>query len=218
MCKIKFCNKVKKETTDVNGLTSNMFCNKPEGHTGQCAIQNKSMDGIPDAILQKAWTTAMITMGNSNVNSPIYNRTANRWMREAMTGEQERNTNGVFKGNPSKTHIRKTEWATAQDCQDVYRDLLNEIVSIYSDNKTACPICGDDMTAEQIESDARYNKLALQGCHMEPLSEGEIRHRKGNLKFGHRHCNTIQADNTLEEMDAQLIKILKNRGYDITKG
>ncbi len=40
---------------------------------------------------------------------------------------------------------------------------------------------------------------SLQLMHIEPLTEIEIRHHAGNVRFGHRWCNVAMTDHSVEE-------------------
>ena len=214
MCKLEFCNKeLKKETNALNEVEV-IPCNKLKGHKGQCSFTLNKLGDIPEFVLKKVKRLCLTTMG-AKKTSIIYNRIDKRWIRNFMTKKEENVVIGEYPGNSNSTHIRKDEWARAKDCVAVYRDMLNSTFKIYNnikDEDTKCPICLDYITNEELLISGSNNPKGLQGCHIEPLSEKEIQHKGGNFKLGHRYCNIIQSDNTMEEMLKQIIKIAKAHG------
>ncbi|MFP1134562.1 BstXI family restriction endonuclease [Staphylococcus epidermidis] len=82
-----------------------------------------------------------------------------------------------------------------------------------------CPLCLETLNsaefleiADQVEGreeeDNTRSKIALM--HINALRPGEFNHRTYNLAWGHRMCNTIQEDMSLEETLQMLNKIIKN--------
>ena len=217
MNNLEFCNNPIRQDVNILGETENIVCVKPKGHSGRCAASVSKLGDIPKFILKKIERLCMITMGNNNANSRVYNRVGKRWEIPFITKEEELNDPLVpaSQSNTNKTHIRKVEWARAKDCQDVYKDMLNVVYNIYNgieDESTKCPICKEQITKEELLISGSKDPQGLQGCHVEPLSEEEIKHRKGNFLLGHRYCNIIQSDNSFEEMFDKLKLILKNHG------
>ncbi|CAD2071619.1 BstXI family restriction endonuclease [Jeotgalicoccus meleagridis] len=90
-------------------------------------------------------------------------------------------------------------------------------ISSNEDFLPVCPLCLDSLNpaefleiAEQVEGreeeDNTRSKIALM--HVNALRPGAFNHRTYNLAWGHRMCNTIQEDMSLEETLELLERIL----------
>jgi hypothetical protein len=91
-------------------------------------------------------------------------------------------------------------------------------------NQPICPLCRSTLdpkdffeTVNQVEGreeeDNTQSAIALM--HIEALQPGKLNHRTYNLGWGHKHCNTIQADKDIEDVIEELKRILISNGYKI---
>jgi len=93
-------------------------------------------------------------------------------------------------------------------------------------NYPICPLCKFPilsreflLTAEQAEGrkeeDNTQAEIVLM--HIKALRAGEFNHRIYNLGWGHKHCNAIQSDQTIDETLEDLVRILENNGMHILR-
>lgn len=112
-------------------------------------------------------------------------------------------------------------------------DLLNKeqlknirAISQNEDFLPVCPLCLETLNsaefleiADQVEGreeeDNTRSKIALM--HVNALRPGEFNHRTYNLAWGHRMCNTIQEDMSLEETLKLLDNIVENNKNRVNK-
>ncbi len=80
-----------------------------------------------------------------------------------------------------------------------------------------CPLCKETLkpeefleTAEQAEGREEEDNTQSQTVlmHIDALSAGKFNHCIYNLGWGHKHCNTIQGDKTIQEAIEDLERIL----------
>lgn len=92
-------------------------------------------------------------------------------------------------------------------------------ISQSDENLPICPLCLETLEASDFleiadqvegreEEDNTRSKIALM--HIDALRPGEFNHKTYNLAWGHRMCNTIQEDMSLEETLTKIEKILEN--------
>ncbi len=99
-------------------------------------------------------------------------------------------------------------------------------ISQNEDFLPVCPLCLETLNsaefleiADQVEGreeeDNTRSKIALM--HINALRPGEFNHRTYNLAWGHRMCNTIQEDMSLEETLKLLDNIVENNKNRVNK-
>lgn len=96
-------------------------------------------------------------------------------------------------------------------------ELLKSKRIISTEGKPICPLCLDELNCidflerdlqdeGRLEEDNTRAKIALM--HIDPLKSGKFNHRTNNLGWGHRHCNTIQEDISIDEALLKIKEIL----------
>ena len=222
---INLCRKeIGEAQTDALGNRFTYICGKIHGHNGVCkgalaprSQYPKAPISIPREEVDKARRVFIGTMGNTDAHSYIKNRAGGqgRWMLPSMTGDEDRaNKSSIKIGNAERTHIRIKEQSTYLQTLELWIETLDILDKIYSNNNdetTVCPLCKEQLSAELFALDAK-DEDAMVGMHVEPLSEIKINHRPGNVRYGHRRCNTMQGDLSMEDTFNKMIKILKSNG------
>ena len=98
------------------------------------------------------------------------------------------------------------------------KNLLNEN-RVTSLGEVACPLClvsiqSDELTKVVQQDSGRESSqqtiTEIVLMHIKPLYPGKFHHKSYNLGWGHKHCNTIQENMTIEETLEKLITILRN--------
>lgn len=86
-------------------------------------------------------------------------------------------------------------------------------------NQPICPLCLKTLKPEQFtevstqdegreEEDNTQSEIVLM--HINSLQPGMFNHRTYNLGWGHKHCNTIQSNYSIDEIISYLKKIIKS--------
>ena len=211
MC-YKRCDNILGQFTNYLGNKELKKCLLEEGHFGRCSYRanynyfEKEGFEVVKKLKDKISNAAIQTAGATASNSPYLNRSNRYNSRPISLKEAEE----LKKQEIYRVGIRLDEASTFQNCQEIEWDLFNILVKIYNkeyDETTICPICGQQMSFEQFLY-SRMDERSIQSCHIEPLSENEIMHKPGNVKWGHRRCNLIQSNLTLEEMTDEIFSIL----------
>ena len=89
----------------------------------------------------------------------------------------------------------------------------------WGEKSPTCPLCKIKLNAEEFfqvaqqqvgreEEDNTQSEIVLM--HVNALKPGEFNHCTYNLAWGHKHCNTIQGDDSIDETLNRLRKILIN--------
>ena len=119
--------------------------------------------------------------------------------------------------------INKTEKHIKKYCEEKnlldYNKLSNIGAWNVNKNYPICPLCKKKLDAEKFfeqaaqaagreMDDNTQSEIVLM--HVDALRAGEFNHRTFNLGWGHKHCNTIQADMSIEETISTLKDIIAN--------
>ena len=222
------CNKVIKTITNFFGDEENQYCVKEKNHKYGCRFkEDYSVFGKYKKFTEtKQYRMAYQCAGETNENSPILNR-SNRFSPQLIGGEKYAEVLSdeekiiLKEQSIYKVGVRKDEISTFEQCKKVEVDLYNDLLSCYNDNDLDCPLFGQAITWEQFIDTDRTAGLSIQGCHLDPLSEDEVQHVVGNVKWGHRNCNQIQGDRSLDtlvdDLKVMVSHLEKIKNTDIRK-
>ena len=190
------CGCVLSEEENCFGNIEDLICLKDSGHSGRHTHASRETFLQPE-IHSKIKTVSWNTSGNKY---PYKNR-ASRWNNSAkpitkIEGYRikEQNIQGSFKP--------LYESSTYKDCVDVYLELLYIAEEVVMENQhtfTRCPLCLEQLKKDHFIVNARDDDKGAQACHVEALSEIQVMHRGGNVRWGHRICNAMQSDRSIEE-------------------
>ena len=196
---MKVCKRLINTIVNPFGETEEIRCTKPQGHKYVCGYRpDYSVFGDDKKyVASKINNMAYSTAGSTASNSPILHRGSRFNPPRVISKEEE-----ILLKEQKKFRqgVRKDEVSTFKLCHEVEQILYDTALSIYNGDGCQCPLCGDEITWEQFVSKERTNGLSIQGCHLDPLEEGVIRHYPGNVMWGHRDCNQIQGDRALVEL------------------
>jgi len=203
------CNKVIKTITNPFGEEEHQYCIKEENHKYVCRFKEdySVFDDDKTYVEGKIYNMAYSTAGSTASNSPILNR-ASRYSPPRVISKQEEIR--LKEQQEYRVGVRKTEVSTFEQCKKVEVDLYNDALSIYDGDGCDCPLCGVPITWEQFTSRDRTDGNSVQGCHLDPLEEGTIQHYVGNVKWGHRDCNQMQGDRSIQDMEEKLEVMLSH--------
>jgi hypothetical protein len=90
-----------------------------------------------------------------------------------------------------------------------------------SKNIPICPLCKNEITANEFFTDIEQDEgreeedntqTAIELMHIRPLKPGEFNHCTYNLGWGHKHCNIIQGNLSINETLDKLKAIMKSNG------
>ena len=205
------CNNIIGNFTNYLGQKEQKKCLLEIGHKGKCSARadyqyfEYQEDKVITRLKNKIANAAINTNGATAENSPYLNRSP----RYSSTPISLKEAEELKKQKKYRIGIRLDEASTFENCQEIEWELFNILNKIYKeqyDETTICPICGKQMNFEQFLY-FRTEDRSIQSCHIEPLSETEIMHKPGNVKWGHRRCNLIQSDLTLPEMTDETLTI-----------
>jgi|TARA_B100000315_G_scaffold256342_1_gene302021 hypothetical protein len=203
------CNKIIKTITNPFGEEEHQYCVKEENHKYVCRFKEdySVFDDDKTYVEGKIYNMAYSTAGSTASNSPILNR-ASRFSPPRVISKQEEIR--LKEQQEYRVGVRKTEVSTFEQCKKVEVDLYNDALSIYDGDGCDCPLCGVPITWEQFTSRDRTDGNSVQGCHLDPLEEGTIQHYVGNVKWGHRDCNQMQGDRSIQDMEEKLEVMLSH--------
>jgi hypothetical protein len=158
-------------------------------------------------IKNKLSNGALSTAGETAKNSPIMNR-ASRWVATPITMSEEYRLKkeGVF-----RVGIRKDEASSFENCSKVEHKLYNVVKKVFNgefDSTTCCQICGEQFEYGDFLLGLK-NPKAIQLCHEEPLNEVKVMHTEENCFWGHRQCNAMQGDHSIDSMLKKMEKIVE---------
>jgi hypothetical protein len=192
-----------KTITNPFGDTEKICCAKEKGHLGGHRYTESYDEFGEDAkqVRSKVKTMAYMTAGATAANTPITNRGSRFAPPRALTKteELELKAAGVY-----KVGIRKDEASTFEQCKKIEIDLRQDALDSYTGKGYDCPLCGLPMLWEHFLSKDLKNGKSVHGCHLDPLEEGSIKHYVENIKWGHRNCNSIQGDRSLDQLQDHL--------------
>jgi hypothetical protein len=191
------------------GVKESQICVREFGHKGRCSYRpNYSIFG-PDEnkIKNKLHNGALSTAGETAKNSPIINR-AQRWnaLPIPVSEEYRLKKEGIF-----RVGIRKDEASAFENCSKVEHKLYNVVKKVFNgefDSTTCCQICGEQLEYGDFLLGAK-NPKSIQLCHEVPLSEEKIMHTEDNCVWGHRQCNAMQGDHSIDSMMYKMKKIVE---------
>ena len=124
--------------------------------------------------------------------------------------------------NLSNNQISQIEKHIIKYCKSKKIYDLKKLVEIRAlDNKKyipTCPLCLEKLNAKSFfetaqqdegreEEDNTQSEIVLM--HIEALAPGKFNHHTYNLGWGHKHCNTIQSQYSIDETLSNLQRILK---------
>jgi len=84
-----------------------------------------------------------------------------------------------------------------------------------------CPLCKKEITANEFFTDIEQDEgreeedntqTAIELMHIRPLKPGEFNHCTYNLAWGHKHCNIIQGNLSIDETLEKLKDIVSRNG------
>ncbi len=107
------------------------------------------------------------------------------------------------------------EASLKEEIQKIKIKLYNIFKKIYMENldeTTECYLCKEQLTVKNFMVDARIDGDGIQGCHIIPLEVGVMNHNANNIELGHRDCNIMQGNRSVEETLMHFEKILKAHG------
>lgn len=216
----EFCSKEQKVITNGFGNEEVQRCVLPKGHKGRCSIRPDYKvfgESLGEILKRKVQNAALSTAGETAKNSPI----KNRLMRYSNTKHITKEEQYILKEHGQyRVGIRKDEASPFEYCQkiemEMYFSLLDIFNNKYETDDSRCIICKEKLTIDNFLM-TRENHNSIQSCHVDPLSEEEIMHKPGNVKWGHRWCNIVQNDKSVPDTLKGLIQILQNNGYKVTK-
>jgi hypothetical protein len=90
-----------------------------------------------------------------------------------------------------------------------------------SKNIPICPLCKNEITANEFFTDIEQDEgreeedntqTAIELMHIRPLKSGEFNHCTYNLGWGHKHCNIIQGNLSINETLDKLKAIMQSNG------
>jgi hypothetical protein len=211
------CGKTIKTFVNNFGNEETQHCIREQGHKGRCSYRPnyKLFGDNEEKIKAKLNNAALYTAGETAENSPILNR-AQRWTAKPLSMDEEQvlKVEGKY-----RVGIRKDEASTFQYCSEIERNLFRVVQKVYegvTDNSTQCYYCGEGFDFENFLLSSK-NPASIQICHLKPLSENEIMHKPENCFWGHRQCNIIQGNQSIEEMYNRIQKIQINLKSKLNK-
>lgn len=203
------CEKVIKVFVNNFGFKESQICVREHGHKGRCSYRpDYTIFGSDEnKIKNKLQNGALSTAGETAKNSPIVNR-ALRWNSKPISASEETKLKkqGIF-----RVGIRKDEASSFENCSKIEHKLYNVVKKVFNgevDSTTCCQICGEQFEYHDFLLGAK-NPKSIQLCHEEPLSENKIMHTEENCVWGHRQCNAMQGDHSIESMLKKMEKIVE---------
>jgi hypothetical protein len=203
------CEKVIKIFVNNFGVKESQVCVREHGHKGRCSYRpDYSLFGLDEnKIKNKLSNGALSTAGETAKNSPIMNR-ASRWVATPITMSEEYRLKkeGLF-----RVGIRKDEASSFENCSKVEHKLYNVVKKVFNgefDSTTCCQICGEQFEYGDFLLGLK-NPKAIQLCHEEPLNEDKVMHTEENCFWGHRQCNAMQGDHSIDSMLKKMEKIVE---------
>lgn len=199
----RLCQKVMKTITNSFGDTEKICCAKEKGHRGlhRYTESYEEFGEYAKHVKSKVLTMAYATAGATAANSPITNRGSRFAPPRALTKTEELDLKAQ---GEYRVGIRKDEASTFEQCKKIEVDLCQDVLNIYRGKGYNCPLCGLPVLWEHFLSKDRKDGKSVHGCHLDPLEEGSIKHYVGNIKWGHRDCNSIQGDRGLDQLQEHL--------------
>jgi len=204
----KICNKTIKIIKNNFDCEETQKCVLEVGHLGKCSYRpDYKLFGKDEIkIKNKLNNAALSTAGETAKNSPILNR-AQRWSAKPISilEEHQLKKEGVY-----RVGIRKDEASTFLNCTKTEQKLYEVVKKVYLkeyDETTCCHICGEQFKYDEFLLGAK-NPNSIQICHNEPLSEKKIMHTPENCFWGHRQCNIMQGDHSINSMMIRMKKII----------
>lgn len=206
---MEICNKIIKEFINNFGDSETQKCILEKGHSGRCSYRpNFRIFGDDEIkIKNKLNNSALQTAGETAKNSPILNRAA-RWSAQPISMEEEYR---LKKENKFRVGIRKDEAAPFENCTKIEQKLYSVVSKVYNniqDDSTCCQICGEQFKYSEFLLSAK-DPNSIQLCHEEPLNENFIMHNEDNCFWGHRQCNSMQGNHSIQSMMKKMEKIVE---------
>ena len=208
LCRME-CGNIIKTFVNNFGVEESQICVRKWGHRGRCSYSpDYSIFGDDETkIKNKLHNGALSTAGETAKNSPILNR-AQRWNAKpiSMSEEYQLKKDGIF-----RVGIRKDEASSFENCFNVEHKLYDIVKKVFNgefDSTTCCQICGEQFEYSDFLLGSK-NPKSIQLCHEEPLSEDKVMHTKENCFWGHRQCNAMQGDHSIESMMEKMKKIVE---------
>jgi len=202
------CNKLIKSFTNNFGNEESQCCIREKNHKGRCSYRPdyRIFGSDETKIKNKLNNSALSTAGETAKNSPILNR-ATRWLAKPITMLEEYK---LKKEGKFRVGIRQDEASSFENCTKIEEKLYDVVKKVYNkekDDTTCCQICGEQFSYDEFLLGAK-NPSSIQLCHEEPLSELKIMHTPDNCFWGHRQCNAMQGDHSIESMLKKMEKIV----------
>ena len=157
----------------------------------------------------------------SSIGNPFFNRKA-RWAPVADVDLHNRTRHL----QPAPTGIRASDYASLQDCNLIYMELLHQVFSMdfqspipaeievylgkaVVKNSHKCSYCGEVMELKLWDGQSYKSKEhSINFCHRDPDDKANST-RPGNVYFGHASCNRIQGGFSEKERIIDGLRLLK---------
>jgi hypothetical protein len=131
----------------------------------------------------------------------------------------------MIRKNFTKHEIDNCESAVEKFCKKNNLLDFNKLSQIKAwdlqKNLPICPLCKKEITSNEFFTDIEQDEgreeedntqTAIELMHIKPLKPGEFNHCTYNLAWGHKHCNIIQGNLSIEETLDKLKDIISRNG------